>query len=561
MVGSAQQFGPYLLDAVLARSGAATVYRARDTSHHERVVALKVFDRRLSADPGFRERFRRDAGLLSALREPHIVPIHRHGEISGRLYLDMRLVRGPSLADVLRSGPVAPPRAEAIAGQIGVAVESLRRGGLGDRPVERSDVLLTGAPGRGEFVQLVGLGLGRPPVPAGAVSPAELVSRPARHRRVRTLLVSAASVLVIAAVLVGVALFPRDQEPVAAAPPGLVLTIDAPVANLADAEVVRSGGREVLAGITADGALHTWDLSTGAEIGEATPGTAVALAATEVDGRAVVAVRLRDTTVVARDVETGEPIGQPMGTPREVALGPFSTWRALEVVEVDGQPVVVTVQPTGVRIPGPYSTEEDQIGVGSFALRTGAPAGPVLAEDGLSTSMFSLADVDGRPVVVTVTDQGTVQSRDLVSGARVGVPTAPQPAGFLAFTTTVRDGVPVAATGGGDNTVRIWNLQTGEQIGKPFVGHLDSVGGVAAVQQGDRTVLVTSSGGYRAAAPQLRFWDLATGEPLGQPLTEHPLSRGFLELSGGGRPLLATFAPGEAITLWDPERLIVEVAP
>jgi hypothetical protein len=103
------QFGPYRLAAVLSRGPSATVYRAHDTSHDDRVVALKVFGPELSANPAFRERFRRDAGRLSALREPHVVPIHRHGEIDGRLFLDMRLVRGPSLADVLRDGPLAPP--------------------------------------------------------------------------------------------------------------------------------------------------------------------------------------------------------------------------------------------------------------------------------------------------------------------------------------------------------------------------------------------------------------------------------------------------------------------
>jgi serine/threonine protein kinase len=145
------QFGPYRLAAVLSRGPSATVYRAHDTSHDDRVVALKVFGPELSANPAFRERFRRDAGRLSALREPHVVPIHRHGEIDGRLFLDMRLVRGPSLADVLRDGPLAPPRAAAIAGQIGAAAESLRAGGLGGRPLERADILLTGPPGRGEF--------------------------------------------------------------------------------------------------------------------------------------------------------------------------------------------------------------------------------------------------------------------------------------------------------------------------------------------------------------------------------------------------------------------------
>lgn len=73
-------FGPYRLDGLLGHGPSAAVYRAVDSSHGNRVVALKVSPQ-LSADAGFRERFRRDASVLGALREPRIVPIHRYGEL------------------------------------------------------------------------------------------------------------------------------------------------------------------------------------------------------------------------------------------------------------------------------------------------------------------------------------------------------------------------------------------------------------------------------------------------------------------------------------------------
>jgi hypothetical protein len=38
------------------------------------------------------------------------------------------------------------------------------RGGLAHRFIDPSDVLLAGSPENGEFVQLVGLGIGHPPV-------------------------------------------------------------------------------------------------------------------------------------------------------------------------------------------------------------------------------------------------------------------------------------------------------------------------------------------------------------------------------------------------------------
>jgi hypothetical protein len=558
----ATHFGPYRLDAVLSRGAAATVYRARDTSHHDRVVALKVFDQALSADPVFRARFRRDAGLLSALREPHVVPIHRHGEIDGRLFLDMRLVRGPSLADVLRDGPLAPPRAAAIAGQIGAAAESLRHGGLGDRPLERADVLLTGPPGRGEFVQLVGLGLGRPPVPGAPAAPAALVTQPARRRRGRILLAAGAVVAVVAAVLATVVAIRPDQEPAAAGEPGLVATIAEPAAAVADADVVTSGGRQVLVAVTADGSLHSWDLATGREVRPATTGTAVAVTTTVVDGAVVVLVRNRDTTVVAHDLDTGAPIGPPHGTPQPVDPGAFQTWGGLDAVEVDGGPVVVTEQATGAQVPGMYGAPVAQIGLQPFALRAGAAPGPVLAEDGQSIDGFSITEIDGRPVAVSIAGGTGVQARDIGTGARIGVPTPRQPVGLLALTTAVRDGVPVVVTGGSDNIVRIWNLRTGEEVGPPLVGHTDPVAGLATIRQGDRTVLVTTSGAYQdSVTPEVRFWDLATGAPLGAPLVGHPLGRGFSAQAHGGQELLIATPRGEPITVWDAERLVQEVAP
>jgi len=77
------RLGPYRLDEVIACSGAATVCRASDTGHGNRSVALKVFAPHLSADPGLRERVRHDAGLLVALRQPPVVPVHSYGVLDG----------------------------------------------------------------------------------------------------------------------------------------------------------------------------------------------------------------------------------------------------------------------------------------------------------------------------------------------------------------------------------------------------------------------------------------------------------------------------------------------
>ncbi|MBM7808179.1 serine/threonine-protein kinase [Geodermatophilus bullaregiensis] len=155
-----QQFGAYRIEALLGRGGMGEVYRAFDTEH-DRTVALKVLSEHLAADTSYRERFRREAHLAARLNEPHIVPIHRYGEIDGRLFLDMRLVPGRDVAAVLaEEGPMDPRRAVSIVSQTARALDAAHADGLVHRDVKPSNVLLTGS-GEDEFVYLVDFGIAR----------------------------------------------------------------------------------------------------------------------------------------------------------------------------------------------------------------------------------------------------------------------------------------------------------------------------------------------------------------------------------------------------------------
>lgn len=108
-----ERFGPYRIEELLGRGGMGEVYQAFDESQ-KRVVALKVLSPHLAADESFRARFRRESELAARLSEAHVIPIHRYGEIEGRLFIDMRLVRGVDLASVLeQQGPLSPVRAVA----------------------------------------------------------------------------------------------------------------------------------------------------------------------------------------------------------------------------------------------------------------------------------------------------------------------------------------------------------------------------------------------------------------------------------------------------------------
>ncbi|MDT5076455.1 MAG: hypothetical protein QOJ80_1092, partial [Mycobacterium sp.] len=154
----ATPFGHYQLQELLGRGGMGEVYRAYDT-RTDRVVALKVLPPHLAQDTVFQQRFRRESQAAASLSDPHVVPIHGYGEIDGRLYLDMRLIEGKTLGDILAEGqkPIAAELAVTVVEQVGTALDAAHRANLIHRDVKPSNILIT----EREFVYLIDFGLAR----------------------------------------------------------------------------------------------------------------------------------------------------------------------------------------------------------------------------------------------------------------------------------------------------------------------------------------------------------------------------------------------------------------
>jgi serine/threonine protein kinase len=138
------------------------VYRAYDRSH-QREVAVKLLIESLSKDREYRARFEREARIAAGLREQHIIPIHRFGEIDNRLFIDMRLVDGEDLGKLLaREGALAPGRAVRIAAQVAAALDAAHLAGLVHRDVKPANVLIARtATAAADSVYLADFGIAR----------------------------------------------------------------------------------------------------------------------------------------------------------------------------------------------------------------------------------------------------------------------------------------------------------------------------------------------------------------------------------------------------------------
>lgn len=149
------RFGPYELKSLIGVGGMGEVYRAYDTVK-ERMVAVKLLRTEIAADASFQERFRRESRVAARLQEPHVIPVHDFGEIDGVLYIDMRLVDGASVKELLRSGgPLTPARATAIVTQVAAALDAAHADGLVHRDIKPENVLLT----PDDFAYLVDFGI------------------------------------------------------------------------------------------------------------------------------------------------------------------------------------------------------------------------------------------------------------------------------------------------------------------------------------------------------------------------------------------------------------------
>lgn len=135
--------GRYRLETKLGQGAMGTVYRAWDTVL-DRAVAIKELPARLTSDPEYISRFRREAKALARLDHPGIVRVYDLIEDQQRLWMALELVTGGDLAGRLRAhGRLPLIDALSLGSKLAQGLAYAHRQGVIHRDFKPANVLLT----------------------------------------------------------------------------------------------------------------------------------------------------------------------------------------------------------------------------------------------------------------------------------------------------------------------------------------------------------------------------------------------------------------------------------
>jgi serine/threonine-protein kinase len=134
-------FGKYELLCEVGRGGMGVVYKARHKDLNRTVAIKMILASHLASDDQV-ERFYDEARAAAKIESPHIVGIHDVGQFQGQHYFAMDYVAGPSLAHVIRSGPLDAETAAHYLFVVARAVAHLHAEGVVHRDLKPSNILL-----------------------------------------------------------------------------------------------------------------------------------------------------------------------------------------------------------------------------------------------------------------------------------------------------------------------------------------------------------------------------------------------------------------------------------
>ncbi len=130
----------YRIEAPVAKSGMASIFRAIDT-RDGRIVALKIPHPDMEADPILFDRFQREAGIGEKLHHPAIMRVYG-GEKRSRIYMVMEWCEGRLLRKILDEGRIPQERALRIVAAVLDALNYIHDNGVVHRDLKPENIMV-----------------------------------------------------------------------------------------------------------------------------------------------------------------------------------------------------------------------------------------------------------------------------------------------------------------------------------------------------------------------------------------------------------------------------------
>lgn len=135
--------GQYQIVEQVGQGGMATVYKAYQPGLN-RYVAVKVLPPIHAQQPGFSERFRREAEAIANLNHPNILPVYDSGQEDEYSFIVMRYVEGAHTLKQVMQTRLSLRQVTDLIEQIAAALDYAHRQGVIHRDVKPSNVLVDG---------------------------------------------------------------------------------------------------------------------------------------------------------------------------------------------------------------------------------------------------------------------------------------------------------------------------------------------------------------------------------------------------------------------------------
>ena len=142
---ASRQYNHFSIVETLGQGGMGTVYKALDRNLN-RMVALKLLRKELSADEDYIAKLEDEARITASINHPYVVKVFTYGSDHGQYYIAMELVDKGSLDDLMQlQGRVSELQVLNVGLQVASGLQAAHNAGLIHRDVKPGNILFADA--------------------------------------------------------------------------------------------------------------------------------------------------------------------------------------------------------------------------------------------------------------------------------------------------------------------------------------------------------------------------------------------------------------------------------